>query len=148
MRHPIYFISLLSSLTKETRHLIDGINLCVHNHIRISLSCLTVLMIKQHTTTLLFTLDFVTLLLFLIVKDMYINLIYITLTCYIEIIAYYPLSIKMPQGCVIRIFIIPNLGVLYILQKTETSRIPLLSRLLPVLFRQTSIFLIFNQSPN
>ena len=89
MRHPIYFISLLSSLTKETRHLIDGINLCIHNHISINLSCLTVLMIKQHTTTLLFTLDFVTLLLFLIVKDMYINLIYNTLTCCIEIITYY-----------------------------------------------------------
>ena len=36
-----------------------------------------------------------------------------------------------------RIFIIPNLGVLYILQNTETSRIPLVSRLLPVLFRQS-----------
>ena len=45
-----------------------------------------------------------------------------------------------------RIFIIPNLGVLYILQKTETIRIPLVSRLLPVLFRQTPNFLIFNQS--
>ena len=49
-------------------------------------------MIKQHNTTLLFTLDFVTLLLFLIVKDMYINLIYNTLTCYIEITAYYPIN--------------------------------------------------------
>ena len=36
-----------------------------------------------------------------------------------------------------RIFIIPNLGVLYILQNTETIRIPLVSRLLPVLFRQS-----------
>ena len=36
-----------------------------------------------------------------------------------------------------RIFIIPNLGVLYILQNTDTSRIPLVSRLLPVLFRQS-----------
>ena len=47
-----------------------------------------------------------------------------------------------------RIFIIPNLGVLYILQNTETSRVRLVSRLLPVLFRQTPNFLIFNQSPN
>ena len=47
-----------------------------------------------------------------------------------------------------RIFIIPNLGVLYILQNTETIRIPLVSRLLPVLFRQRPNFLIFNQSPN
>ena len=47
-----------------------------------------------------------------------------------------------------RIFIIPNLGVLYILQKTETIRIPLVSRLLPVLFRQTPNFLIFDQSLN
>ena len=38
-----------------------------------------------------------------------------------------------------RIFIIPNLGVLYILQNTETSRIPLVSRLLPVLFRQSHL---------
>ena len=86
-RYLISFISLLSSLTKEIRHSVDSINLCVHNHISINLSCLTVLMIKQHTTTLLFTLDFVTPLLFLIVKDVYINLIYNTLTCCIEIIA-------------------------------------------------------------
>ena len=38
-----------------------------------------------------------------------------------------------------RIFIIPNLGVLYILQNTETIRIPLVSRLLPVLFRQSQL---------
>lgn len=31
------FFSLLSSLAKETRHSIDGINLCVHNHIGIEL---------------------------------------------------------------------------------------------------------------
>ena len=47
-----------------------------------------------------------------------------------------------------RIFIIPNLGVLYILLNTGTSRNLHTFRLLPVLFRQTPNFLIFNQSPN
>ena len=42
LRHPCIFISLLSSLTKETRHSIDSINLRVHNHISINLSALNV----------------------------------------------------------------------------------------------------------
>lgn len=86
---PHNFIPLLlflsTSYPKMTYVFFDRLDSCRHNHLSINLSCLTVLMIKQHTTTLLFTLNFVTLLLFLIVKDMYINLIYNTLTCYIEI---------------------------------------------------------------
>ena len=45
-----------------------------------------------------------------------------------------------------RIFV-PKLSVLCILQNTETSRSPLVSILLPILYRQTPNFLIFNQSP-
>lgn len=41
-RYLISFISLLSSLTKEIRHSVDSINLCVHNYIGINLSALDV----------------------------------------------------------------------------------------------------------
>ena len=49
MRHPHIFFSLLSSLAKETRHLIDSFNLCVHNHISINLSAFDVRMSHQFT---------------------------------------------------------------------------------------------------
>ena len=44
-------------------------------------------------------------------------------------------------------YLCTKLSVLCILQNTETSRSPLVSILLPILYRQTPNFLIFNQRP-